>query len=240
MIIYKYTGISPNLDDSIVNRRLYFNKPQNFNDPFDCNFILETNCSAHEKTNYITTNMAGQGFTQDQIDAAVNKALNNHSSWDQLINDGKDRFLGRIGVCCFSKTDENPLLWAHYSEKHKGVCLVFDTSKDTVFFDRVFSVKYRSNYPKINFITNRSRFDELVLTKSIDWIYEQEVRVMKDVGANLYTFNADALVGVIFGCKTGIAEVSRIKTLLTANGYNISTQKAILRQGSFGLDFQNI
>lgn len=240
MILYKYTGISTNLDDSLVHHRLYFNNPQNFNDPFDCNFILETDCSATEKTNYITSSMNGQGFSQDQIDAAVNKALNNPSSWDQLINDGKDRFLSRIGVCCFSKTDENPLLWAHYSDKHKGVCLVFDTTKDTAFFDRVYSVKYRSNYPRINFIKDRSRFDELVLTKSIDWIYEQEVRVMKDIGAQLYDFNPNSLIGVIFGCKTGIAEINRIKALLTANGYNLFTKKATLRQGSFGIDFQDI
>ena len=240
MIIYKYTGISPNLDDSLINRRLYFNNPQNFNDPFDCNFILETDCSAQEKTNYITTNMTGQGFSQDQIDAEVNRLLNNNGAWDQLVNSGKDRFLSKIGVCCFSKTDENPLLWAHYSDKHKGVCLVFDTSKDAAFFDKVYSVKYRSNYPRINFIQHRNRFDELALTKSIDWIYEQEVRTMKDVGAQLYDFNTDALVGVIFGCKTGMTEVNRIKALLTTNGYNIFKKKAVLRQGSFGIDFQDI
>jgi hypothetical protein len=242
MIIYKYTGISANLDDSLTNHRLFFNNPQNFNDPFDCNFILETDCSAAEKTNYITTNinMRRQILPQPQIDASVNQALNNHASWDQIINDSKDRFLSRIGVCCFSKTDENPLLWAHYSDKHKGVCLVYDTLKDPSFFDRVYSVKYRSNYPRINFIKDRTRFDELVLTKSIDWIYEQEVRVMKQVGAQLYTFNADSLIGIIFGCKTGIGEVNRIKDLLTASGYNIFTKKATLRQGSFGIYFQDI
>lgn len=240
MIIYKYTGISDNLNDSLVNGRLFFNNPQNFNDPFDCNFLLETDCSAQEKTEYIVNSMYGQGFSQAQIDEAVNKALNNPNSWDNLINDAKERFLNRIGVCCFSKTNENPLLWAHYSDKHKGVCLVFDTSKSPDFFSRTYSIKYRSNYPRINFIRERSRFDELVLTKSIDWIYEQEVRVMKDTGGQLYNFDKASLVGIIFGSKTGIGEITRIKALLVTNGYNTFTQKASLRQASFGLDFQDI
>ena len=240
MIIYKYTGISDNLDDSLVNGRLFFNNPQNFNDPFDCNFLLETHCSAQEKTEYIMNSMNGQGFSQEQIDEAVNKVLNNPNSWDNLINDAKERFLNRIGVCCFSKTNENPLLWAHYSDKHKGVCLVFDTSRSPDFFSRTYSIKYRSNYPRINFIQDRSRFDELILTKSIDWIYEQEVRVMKDTGGQLYDFDKTSLVGIIFGSKTGIGEITRIKALLVANGYNTFTQKASLRQASFGLDFQDI
>ena len=240
MIIYKYSNISRNLEDSLINGRLYFNNPQNFNDPFDCNFILETECTAQEKTDYIFSNMTSQGFSQKEIDDAVNKALNNTDSWDNLINSSKDRFLSNIGVCCFSKTNENPLLWAHYSDKHNGVCLVFDTDIDSVFFDRVFSVKYRSNYPRINFIKDRQRFNELVLTKSIDWIYEQEVRVTKDNGGRLYDFNKNALIGVVFGCKTGISEVNRIKGLLNSNGYSVITEKASLRKGSFGIDFHII
>jgi hypothetical protein len=240
MVIYKYTGISNYLDASLINHELYFNNPQNFNDPFDCNFILDTDCSVIEKTNYIRENMARQGFLQDKIDDIVTKALNDYEFWGQMIKKGKDKFLNQIGVSCFSKTNENPLLWAHYSEKHKGICLVFETTLDREFFDRTYDVKYRSNYPKINFIRDRARFDELVLTKSIDWIYEQEVRVMKDTGSKTYSFDPSALIGIIFGCKTAIAEVIRIKDLLVANGYNIFTKKATLRQGSFGFDFENI
>lgn len=240
MIIYKYTNINDNLVDTLVNNRLYFNSPKNFNDPFDCNFILETDCTAEEKTDYIVSNMTSQGFSSPDIDDAVNKALNNPGSWDQLINQSKDRFLSNIGVCCFSKTNENPLLWAHYSDKHKGICLIFDTSLDKRFFCNIFSIKYRSNYPRINFMKHRSRFDELILTKSIDWIYEQEVRVTKETGNQLYDFDKSALIGVIFGCKTGIAEVSRIKGILATSGYILTTEKATLRQGSFGFDFQTI
>lgn len=240
MILYRYISINSRFDSIFTTRQLYFNNPSNFNDPFDCNYVLDTSATAAEKTTYITNSMNAQGgFTPADINAAVTKALNNHASWDQLVNGAKDRFLARIGVVCFSKTNENPLLWAHYTDKHQGVCLVFDTKKDTVFFDKVLEIKYRENYPRINFIRDRARFDELVLTKSNDWIYEQEVRAIKD-NFGLQTFNKNCLVGIIFGCKTDINEVTRVKNLLTANGYNISTQKAILRQASYGLDFQDI
>lgn len=240
MIVYKYTGIDEYLDDTIEKNRLFFNKPTNFNDPFDCNYIIDTGCTPREKTDYITQQMTGQGFLTKEIDDVVNLTINDHDSWKTMVNKGANKYLGNIGVCCFSKTNENPLLWAHYSAKHTGVCLVFDTEKDKNLFDNFFSVKYRSNYPIINFIRNRDRFNELVLTKSIDWIYEQEIRAMKDKGAELYEFNKNSLVGIIFGCKTPSSEITRIKLLLNNNGYNIKSEKASLRQGSFGLNFNDI
>lgn len=240
MILYKYTGIDSYLDDTIEHNRLFFSKPPNFNDPFDCNYLIDTDCTPQEKTDYITQQMTNQGFQTADIDAAVNKAINDHDSWRALVTQGAKRYLDNIGVCCFSKTNENPLLWAHYSAKHTGVCLVFDSTKDKTLFDKKFSIKYRSNYPLINFIRNRDRFDELVLTKSIDWIYEQEVRAMKSAGAQLYNFNKDALIGIIFGCKTPPSEITRIKNLLSNNGYNCKSEKASLRQGSFGLNFNDI
>lgn len=30
------------------------------------------------------------------------------------------------GILCFSKTWKNPVLWGHYADKHKGICLGFE------------------------------------------------------------------------------------------------------------------
>src|SRR6266446_5545165 len=32
----------------------------------------------------------------------------------------------RFGMICFSKQWHNPLLWSHYADKHRGMCLGFD------------------------------------------------------------------------------------------------------------------
>ncbi|MFH7489526.1 DUF2971 domain-containing protein, partial [Pseudomonas syringae group genomosp. 7] len=31
-----------------------------------------------------------------------------------------------IGLFCFSSAYSNPVEWAHYADKHKGICLGFD------------------------------------------------------------------------------------------------------------------
>ena len=40
----------------------------------------------------------------------------------------KEYHNGIIGLLCFSKNWDNPVQWAHYADKHKGLCLGFDVA----------------------------------------------------------------------------------------------------------------
>jgi hypothetical protein len=239
MKLYRYIAIDKNFDDIFNNKQLFFNHPSNFNDPFDCNIIFDTKASEEEIKQFILKNTDRRSYSQNSINEEIQKTINNRRRWKSIIENGKNKYLSKIGVCCFSKTNENPLLWAHYSTKHSGVCLVFEPSKDKTFFYKYSSVKYCFNYPIINFIHDENRYNELILTKSNDWIYEQEVRVIKNE-SGLYSFNQDCLEGLIFGCKCLKKDITRIKTLLINNKFNIQIQIAKLRQKSYGLDFVKI
>src|SRR6185503_592987 len=43
-----------------------------------------------------------------------------------------DSFTAKYGVLCFSASSKSPLMWAHYAEAHKGVCLGFDIPAEQV------------------------------------------------------------------------------------------------------------
>lgn len=36
------------------------------------------------------------------------------------------------GVVCFSKNWSNPVIWSHYADKHRGICLGFDVPDDPI------------------------------------------------------------------------------------------------------------
>ena len=36
------------------------------------------------------------------------------------------------GILCFCRTKRNPVLWSHYADKHKGMCLGFDVRDDSL------------------------------------------------------------------------------------------------------------
>jgi hypothetical protein len=43
-----------------------------------------------------------------------------------------ETFARRFGALCFSRSWKSPLLWAHYADKHPGICLGLDIADDYV------------------------------------------------------------------------------------------------------------
>ena len=91
-----------------------------------------------------------------------------------------DDIAQRFGTLCFSRTKKNPVLWSHYADKHRGVCLGFDIPDD-----RLREVKYTSN--RLEFKSKKDLTDGKVLeflsTKYKGWAYEEEIRCFFSLGA---------------------------------------------------------
>jgi len=50
--------------------------------------------------------------------------------------------IDNAGITCFSKVRDDILMWAHYADKHKGLCFEFDGSDNCIFFGEAQPVKY--------------------------------------------------------------------------------------------------
>lgn len=80
----------------------------------------------------------------------------------------------RLGLLCFTRGYREPILWGHYADKHRGVCLGFDLADDWVA-----PVKYVKSRP--NIITEDGTVDEEAFVrtsiyKDRTWSYEKEIR----------------------------------------------------------------
>ena len=142
-----------------------------------------------------------------------------------------------FGVTCFSKKFDNIVMWSHYSDKHRGVCLKFDILADADFFTTPYIVDYQK-YPTFNYIRNRDGLAKFLLeTKSIEWNYEDEIRVMKR-NAGFYSFKKDSLVEIIFGAKVINSEKDNIKDMVVEFDYQKTNFKtAKLSETDFKLEF---
>jgi len=83
----------------------------------------------------------------------------------------KQEMSRRFGLICFCKHWHNPLLWSHYADKHRGMCLGFDV--DDRGLKEVTYVRERSN---LKMPPTKESADELLFTKFWDWHYEEEWR----------------------------------------------------------------
>ena len=91
----------------------------------------------------------------------------------------------RRGILCFSLTSSNPVVWAHYAEKHYGMCLGFDVS-DTPepLAVPVEYVSSRKTFPlspseieNASIAVLKRVADQMLFTKYADWHYEDEARM---------------------------------------------------------------
>ena len=121
-------------------------------------------------------------------------------------------------VKCFSKDPTNTLMWAHYADNHRGVCVGFhfETLKETIVGDqplRNYPIRYSSTPPltliseEISDTTVGLLAFDVLHTKSIHWSYEQEHRFytlrpdLAAEGAGFVDVGPDAVVEVIYGAN---------------------------------------
>jgi len=110
-------------------------------------------------------------------------------------------------VCCFSEIYDNILMWSHYSEKHKGFCLIFNLENDINYWEKLFPVEYHQEYPILDNIEELS--DKALLRKSSAWSYEAEWRILNmRVGKN--KVNKNVFAGIIFGCNIDLSKMREI------------------------------
>lgn len=96
----------------------------------------------------------------------------------QLLKEFKASQDEQTGMLCFSRTSTNPVLWSHYAEGHKGVCLGCDVKADLLE-----PVEYTDSLltARLNDETDPSELPDelqraLLVTKFHHWQYETEVR----------------------------------------------------------------
>jgi hypothetical protein len=83
------------------------------------------------------------------------------------------------GMLCFSADWRDPVLWAHYSDKHRGFCLGFELADELCH--RVKYVFRRMPFPHSITAKDAEVAEAILFTKYSNWQYEQEVRVFLEL-----------------------------------------------------------
>jgi hypothetical protein len=149
----------------------------------------------------------------------------------------KAEFQTTKGLLCFSKKWENPVLWSHYGEKHRGVCLGFDVNDSFAV-----PIEYSAQRLPIEFEDDDPskglKFDyvrRLHCTKFEHWRYEEEVRLVlgldegtNEGGSYFFSFSEDlALREVILGPLCSLP-IEGVRALVASLYQNVVVRKAAL------------
>ena len=201
--LFKYRSLSSiNTYKIFINKKLHFSAPKDFNDPFDC------------KINAVMSDEGGLARSLGISNKDVKSAIENGCD----INNTIDSVLNTKGICSFSKEKDNILMWSHYADSHRGICLEFDITKDYDFFVVPIIIKYKGEYPTVDVSETRGNVGkELLTTKYEGWQYEQEVRIYKEAPGE-YEFKPKSLKAVYFGCKVEDSEIDELRKFIRGIG----------------------
>ena len=165
----------------------YFASPTSFNDPFDCrpNFTLDGTEDAVR--NYLRGMWARQAphMSEAERQAEVDAILRDPSRDPRVPENNKlfaaaydSLVTAQVGVLCLSEAHDDILMWSHYADCHRGICLIYETNYE--FFAHAQPVRYERERPRVNPITQSTEqmLHNAIFTKSGDWAYEKEWRIL--------------------------------------------------------------
>lgn len=125
---------------NLANNQLFFKSPAEFNDPFDSRaycFYRGTKkqfVDSIRKVDSISYEQAEAEFELDISNEIVEKQGEfYYAEYKKLFS--KDIIHGDIPkemypkICCFSGTCKSILMWSHYADSHRGICLRFRSLK---------------------------------------------------------------------------------------------------------------
>lgn len=220
MELYKYMS-AESFEKFIVNGpTIRFTPSKEFNDPFEC--LPALGREENEDELEYAVRYCIDRFCRDHIEFDI-------SQFDPYIFETKEKMFDKLcthfhdqlyelrnkyGTFCCSKNNSNILMWSHYADNHKGVAIIFDSSRfrasndERILFRKV---KYKSQRPHISIGSIKE--PDVFFTKSSLWKYEEEYRSVE----NLYTpevlglktidgkqgicaIQRESISGIIFGC----------------------------------------
>lgn len=98
-----------------------------------------------------------------------------------------------VGMICFGAAWSSPVMWAHYADKHAGVCLGFEIHDSLLtkikYTDKKIAASFGSHLPDHGI--SEALLTAIRTTKATDWSYEREYRAESwlkepDPKSNLY------------------------------------------------------
>jgi hypothetical protein len=231
----------------LSNGEIYFSNPADFNDPWDCRpWYRPAGSNGALRERYIKwflrLDRKFNQLTEEQYAERERRLRSDIPFLDRLVLDFSSSIGATIAkqyrVYCLSPHPDHTLMWSHYARSHTGVCLEFSVRNE--LFCAALPIEYRDIYPEFDLATDDEDENLLpLLTKSIDWKYEDEFRVL--AAETPYEFPhvpmtkggflplpKEALLSVIVGASMSEADREKLKVLVKAAGGRVGLKEAAL------------
>ena len=254
-ILYRYCSLDGARFDWFTqmfrDNKIWFAKPADFNDPFECQFRMSFDASTYQKeTRYVEYQVKKGCKPREAWKRAKKffrpKGLNEIREWErERLEAFKKMLLCETGMLCLSEVRDDILMWSHYADSHRGTCLEFGLggykSMEYVdFFARAHKVRYQKGVPRFEFYRPQDAAEQVaatVLTKANHWEYEKEWRIVDlDPGPGLHNIPEGIISGVILGLQMPDDQRERVRHVIAECKSDVPIYEARRHEGAYALD----
>jgi Protein of unknown function (DUF2971) len=265
--LYKYRPFGVNALRNITEAEVFYARPDTFNDPMDCDPTVEVDVdrSRLEKLyyrmllrrldkdaalqeigelRYLSTEY-GDYKTDSRVEEYLVRMLASR------IKSEVDAELSECGVLTLSAVWSSPLMWSHYANDHRGICIEYDTSDQA--HPRLAAVNYRA--PRAIKTSDLLRWkvqsdpaatsrvmETFFYAKSSEWKYEKEWRDVHDKNGTRYL--PFRITAIHFGLRCDTAVITSVVKLLNDRPniklYGIRPKDRTFRLARFLIDRDEI
>ena len=267
--VYKFLDAKRNgfLDNGLIR----FTQPAALNDPYECLAAFPDATPEEMSGDLLEGILEKVGYKDsDSREVKLNKssqiangmkrlkAMFDDNPWmfrDFTIKFNQDRINKGLGILSLSRRWNSALMWSHYAKSYSGFCVGFDSGHS--FFEEITdggaprrTALLPVKYSKARQVIPRKQSDavglDIFLTKSVDWKYEEEDRLLallkdadkidekKPYPVHLFKIPFGAVSEVILGHNA--AESLRIEVLEFGKKHGVPVYKTQLSQQSFDVD----
>jgi hypothetical protein len=241
-LLYKYMSLrSEHTEAAVRNPTLWFSRPADFNDPYECRPVYTfKHRNAEERDQWYETTLRALArwdpeFSREREAELIWKYRRRYPVADDAFAAAAEEILQEdihrrlIGVLSLSATGTDPVMFLHYGYRHEGICLRFRVGAGS-FFESAEEVLYGDEYPVVDFFDDANKdeqFTHIFLTKYRGWQYEMEWRVVDWInGVGLHAYPAELLTGVIFAMNCSADDQRRVREWVYARGHAVQLYRA--------------
>jgi hypothetical protein len=125
-MLYKYFSVNEHSISNLMRNELYCQNYKAFNDPFECWFSLKEGIPSPEKEPERFKQVCeAWGYPIENMDSNF-EDYNLYMDELVMYQPNIQGFLEGVKISCFSKGNDNLLMWSHYADGLRGFCIEFD------------------------------------------------------------------------------------------------------------------
>ena len=232
-IIYKYVSLETAIK-IFESKSLFYSSPSAFNDPFDLSIeFLDSNFNEKQ----IRDVLNGWDADEHIKENTIANYIQNPNEFSTLMKEIFEKHKNESAITCFSKSPMKALMWSHYADKHKGICLGFSFEDEEEKFIQA-PISYENEIKAINYAEDtRLAVYKWLFSKSHIWGYEEEVRRVSNIGKGLIPFKTDELKEIYFGLRFDRSKLKAFNYFLRKGSFDIR-KKAFLQMNKKTFDLK--